>query len=117
MIDKHEMTKKIKVTVSNIREAKDKNFVFYIYDSLLENLLNEGNTAVSHVSFEKDKNEWDIGFDLKVSKIGDLTWVLMRENLACIIETEPKVTIKIQDEESEGTGVMYIMQRYNKSDI
>ena len=114
MIEQKEMTKRIKLNVTNIEKAKDRNFVFYIYDSLLNSLLSN-NDAVKHIYCLKEQNEWNIEFDLTIGKRGDFTWVLMRENLACIAETEPDVNITIYDIEDAGCGVVYKMYRHNKT--
>lgn len=110
MIENREMTKRIKINVSDIDKAQDRNFVFYVYESLLNSLLND-NAAVSHIYCLKQQDKWDIEFDLLVGKKGDFTWVLMRENLACIAESEPDVKITIIDIEDSGTGVIFTMGR------
>ena len=107
------MTKRIKIKVSEIDKAKDKNFVFYIYESLLNNLLYE-NKSVSHIYCLREKNEWNIEYTLKIGRMGDLTWCLMRENLYLIAETEPNVIISIIDIEDEGTGVIFNLRPYNE---
>ena len=110
MIETQQMTKRIKVKITNIEKAKDKNFITYIYESLLNNLLQD-NPAVSHVYCLREPNECNLEYTLKVGRQGDFTWCLMRENLYLIAETEPDVAITIIDIEEEGTGVVFTMGR------
>lgn len=116
MIEMNKMTKRIKLEVSNIDKAQDKNFVFYIYESLLDNLLND-NKSVSKIYCLRESDNWKIEFDLKIGRHGDLTWVLMRENLYLIAETEPEVSVRIIDIEDEGTGVIYILKRIQSNSL
>ena len=109
--DNNIMTKKLEISVRNINKANDKNFIFYIYESLLNNLFKE-NKSVRHIYCLREKDFWEIRFDLIVGKYGDLTWILCKENLNCIAETEDNIDITINEIEQFGSGTTYKMIKY-----
>ena len=111
MIDNYTMVKRVELEVSNIQKANDRNFIFYIFESLLNSLLKD-NKSVQHVGFEREKDYWSIKFDLNVGRFGDLTWILCKENLNCIAETEDNVDITINEIEELGSGTTYKLLRY-----
>lgn len=112
MIEESNMTRRIKVKISNILKAKDKKFIDYIYESLTDDLL--GNKSASHFFFDKNPDEFLFEFTTKICKEGDVAWTLMRESLYLIAETEPNVAITITDIEEEGTGVIFTMGKLIK---
>lgn len=116
MIEKIEMCKHIEIRVSNIKKANDRDFIFYIYESLLNSLFNE-NKAVKHIYCLRETDYWDINFDLTVGRLGDLTWILCKENLNCIAETEDNIDITINEIEEVGSGTTYKLVKYTNKTV
>lgn len=104
------MTKEIEINADNIRKAKDKKYVFETYESILESIFDFD--CVSDLAFGKDNNSFSIIFKLKVCKSGDLLWVLIKEYLSCIKQTEEQVELEISEREQDGIGVTYKLFKY-----
>ncbi len=105
------MTKQITVTVTNISKTKDKKYIFETYENILNSIL-DFTSITSNVSFEKDKDYFKIDFMMKISKTGDILWILIKEFLSCIKETEDQVQITIDEVEQNGIGMTYKLYRY-----
>ena len=104
------MTKDVEIKASNIKKAKDKKYVFDTYESILDAIFDFD--CVSNIRFEKDNNSFNIRFDLKICKSGDLLWVLIKEFLSTIKQTEEYVELQIDEVEPDGIGMTYRLYRY-----
>lgn len=104
------MTKEIEINVKRIKKAKDKTYVFYTYENIINSIFDYD--CVSKLKFDKDTDSFHIEFDLKVCRGGDLLWILIKEYLITILETEANVDIEIMEREQKGIGVVYKMYRY-----
>ena len=101
------MTKEIKIVVDNIQKAKDINFVNNTIDSIIES-MHDFPKEVSKLSFERDHNSSFVKFTLRVSKTGDMIFILIKEWLNLCLETEPSLFISISEiEEKALTGTTY----------
>jgi len=101
------MTKQIKIVLDNIQKAKDINFVNSTVDSIITSLHDFPND-VSKMSFDRDKNMSFVKFTLRVSKTGDMVFILIKEWLNLCLETEPNLFISISEiEEKAKTGTTY----------
>ena len=105
------MTKKIKVIVDNIQRAKDKHYVNETIDAIVDSLHDFPNT-ISNIGLYRDKQTFYTTFNLKVSKIGDMCWVLINEWVSCIAQTEKNVDITIDSVEDGNVGVTYKIYSY-----
>ena len=104
------MTKDVEIKASNIKKARDKKYVFDTYENILDSIYDFN--CVSKLKFDKDTDSFHIEFDLKVCRGGDLLWILIKEYLITILETEANVDIEIMEREQKGIGVVYKMYRY-----
>lgn len=104
------MTKEIEINADNIRKAKDKRYVFDTYENIIDSIFDFD--CVSNLTFEKDNNSFHIKFDLVVCKSGDLLWVLIKEFLSCIKQTEEQVQLQIDEVEPDGIGMTYRLLKY-----
>ena len=105
------MTKKIKVIIENIQRAKDKHYVNDTIDAIVDSLHDFPNT-ISNIGLYRDKQTFYTTFNLKVSKIGDMVFVLIQEFLSCIKQTEQNVDITIDSVEDGNVGVTYKIYSY-----
>ena len=104
------MTKEIEINVKRIKKAHDKKYCFETYESILSSIFDF--ECVSNLKFDKDTDSFHIEFNMKVCRGGDLLWILIKEYLSTIIETEANVDIEITEREQKGIGVVYKMYRY-----
>ena len=104
------MTKEIEINVKRIKKAHDKKYCFETYESILSSIFDFD--CVSNLKFDKDTDSFHIEFNMKVCRGGDLLWILIKEYLSTIIETESNVDIEITEREQKGIGVVYKMYRY-----
>ena len=104
------MTKEIEINVKRIKKAHDKKYCFETYESILSSIFDF--ECVSNLKFDKDTDSFHIEFNMKVCRGGDLLWILIKEYLSTIIETESNVDIEITEREQKGIGVVYKMYRY-----
>lgn len=105
------MTKKIKVIIENIQRAKDKHYVNDTIDAIVDSLHDFPNT-ISNIGLYRDKQTFYTTFNLKVSKIGDMAFVLIQEFLSTIVQTENKVDITIDSVEENNIGTTYKLFNY-----
>jgi hypothetical protein len=105
------MTKKIKVIIDNINRAKDRKYVNETIDAIVDSLHDFPNT-ISNIGLYRDKQTFYTTFNLKVSKIGDMAFVLIQEFLSCIKQTEQNVDITIDSVEDGNVGVTYKIYSY-----
>lgn len=106
------MTKEIHIVASNVSAAKDRKFCFDTYEKILDSVMN-ASKIVFNLSFDKTKDSFTINFGCKVCQEGDWLWILIKEYLSCIFETESKVSILIDEIEQDGNGVTYRMHKYS----
>ena len=104
------MTKELEINVKRIKKAHDKKYCFETYESILSSIFDFD--CVSNLKFDKDTDSFHIGFNMKVCRGGDLLWILIKEYLSTILETEANVDIEITEREQKGIGVVYKMYRY-----
>lgn len=104
------MTKEIEINVKRIKKAHDKKYCFETYESILSSIFDFD--CVSNLKFDKDTDSFHIEFNMKVCRGGDLLWILIKEYLITILETESNVDIEITEREQKGIGVVYKMYRY-----
>lgn len=104
------MTKQIIIKATNILNAKDKRYVFSTYESILDSIFDFD--SASNLEFSKDINSFYISFDLKVCKSGDLLWILVKEFLSTIKQTEEYVELEITEIEQATIGITYKLFKY-----
>ena len=104
------MTKELEIKVKRIKKAHDKKYCFETYESILSSIFDFD--CVSNLKFDKDTDSFHIEFNMKVCRGGDLLWILIKEYLSTILETEANVDIEITEREQKGIGVVYKMYRY-----
>ena len=104
------MTKELEINVKRIKKAHDKKYCFETYESILSSIFDFD--CVSNLKFDKDTDSFHIEFNMKVCRGGDLLWILIKEYLSTILETESNVDIEITEREQKGIGVVYKMYRY-----
>ncbi len=108
------MQKHITLIVENIKKAKDKKFVNEIIDAISDALSDFPNT-VGKINISRDKDLFYTAFNIKVSKTGDLFFVLLQEFLSTIIQTEDRVEIIMQVvEDQEISGIQYKLSKFVK---
>lgn len=108
------MTKQIKLIVENIYKSQDKRYVSDTLDAIVDSLTDFKQT-VSNIGLHRDENTFYVKFKLKVNKMGDLVWILCKEFLSCIKQTEPKLDIQIDEVEEDGNGTTYKFYSYRAS--
>ena len=110
------MKKRINITADNISKAKDKQYVFYTYELMIKSLY-DYQDIVTKIFFDKTCSSFTLSFTLKICKTGDMLWILMKEFLSTILETEDKVAISIS-EVYEGckSGIIYKFYNYVPTD-
>jgi hypothetical protein len=104
------MTKEIEIKARNIRKAKDKKYVFETYESILSSIFDFD--CVSNLKFDKDEDGFNIRCSLKVSKSADMLWILIKEFMSCIKQTEENVELEISEREQDGIGITYKLYAY-----
>ena len=105
------MTKKITVMIDNITRADDPNSVYSTIDSIIEAIYDwEG--IVTRVHFDRTPSSFAIFFNLKVCRDGDLFWILIKEYLSTILETEDHLDITIDEVEEDGNGMTIKLFKY-----
>lgn len=109
------MTKRIKVIIENINKAKDKRYVNDTIDAIVDSLHDFPNT-ISNIGLFRDKTTFYTTFNLKVSKLGDMCWVLINEWLSCIVQTEEKVDVTIDSVEEGEVGITYKLYAYKSKE-
>lgn len=108
------MTKHITLIVENIKRAKDKRFVNEIIDAISDSLTDFPDT-VGKINISRDKDLFYTAFDIKVSKLGDLFFVLLTEFLGTICQTEDRVEVTLQVvEEKAINGIQYKLSKFVK---
>ena len=110
------MQKRIKITADNISKAKDKQYVFYTYELMLKSLY-DYQDIVTKIFFDKTSSSFTLSFTLKICKKGDMLWILMKDYLSTILETEEKVAISISEvDEGCKSGIIYKFYNYVPTD-
>lgn len=104
------MTKSIEIKADNIRKAKDQKYVFETYENIIESIMEFD--CASKLAFNKDKDSFLIDFDLKICKSADILWILIKEWLSTIAETEEFVKLSIIEQEQKGIKMIFNIQRY-----
>ena len=106
------MTKHVNLIITNIKRAKDKRFVNDIIDAISDSLTDFPDT-VGKINISRDKDLFYTAFDIKVSKLGDLFFVLLTEFLGTIVSTEDKVEVTMQVvEEKSINGIEYKLSKF-----
>ena len=105
------MQKRINITADNISKAKDKQYVFYTYELMLKSLY-DYQDIVTKIFFDKTCSSFTLS-----CKKGDMLWILMKEFLSTILETEDKVAISISEvDEGCKSGIIYKFYNYVPTD-
>ena len=104
------MSKEIEIKVTNIKKSKDKKYVFETFENIIESLYDY--SCASNLKFNKDDNSFNIEFVLQICKSGDMLWILIKEWLVTILESEQYVDVEIKEREQSGIGIVYKMYRY-----
>jgi hypothetical protein len=104
------MTKEIELKARNIKKAHDKKYCFETYESILSSIFDFD--CVSNLKFDKDQDGFTIRCTLKVSKSADMLWILIKEFMSCIKQTEEQVELEISEREQDGIGVTYKLYAY-----
>lgn len=106
------MTKRVEIKGSNLTKANDKEYVFSTYEYLLELLFKYSN-IIKNVQFGRSPNEFYLSFNIKICQTGDLLWILFKEFLQTIKETEENVELSISEvDEGNKSGVTYKFYKY-----
>ena len=106
------MQKRVKITANNINKAQDKQYVFYTYELMIKSLY-DYQDIVTKIFFDKTGGSFTLAFTLKICKTGDMLWILMKEFLSTILETENKVAISISEvDEGCTSGIIYKFYNY-----
>ena len=97
-------------------KAKDTNFVNETLEAIVESLFDWPDT-ISNIIVDKNKEAFYVKFNLKCSKTGDLCWMLMKDWMSLIAETEEKLDISIDEAEQDGSRMIYkfIAYRYTEN--
>ena len=110
------MQKRVKITANNINKAQDKQYVFYTYELMIKSLY-DYQDIVTKIFFDKTDGSFTLAFTLKICKTGDMLWILMKEFLSTILETENKVAISISEvDEGCKSGIIYKFYNYVPTD-
>lgn len=110
------MTKHIKLRVERILKCADKKYVNDVIDSIIDSLHDFPNT-VERIGLERDNDTFIVTFDLRVSKTGDMVFILIKEWLNTIYETEPNAELSISEiEQDSKIGVTYKFFNYVPND-
>jgi len=104
------MTKFIEIKARNIKKAHDKKYCFETYESILSSIFDFD--CVSNLKFDKDQDGFNIRCTLKVCKSADMLWILIKEFMSCIKQTEEQVELEISEREQDGIGVTYKLYAY-----
>lgn len=104
------MQKRLELCADDINHARDKSFVNFVYESLIDIILS--NSESSDLDFCKNAKSFKISFNLRVSKEGDLLWMLCKEFMSLIKQTEEKVQLQINEIEEDGDGTTYKIFKY-----
>ena len=101
------MTKHIRLKVDKITKGSDVKYINDTIDSIVES-LHDFEGIVTKIGIARVKDYFVVTFDLKVSKTGDLVFVLIKEWLNTIYETENNVQISISEiEDNSDRGITY----------
>lgn len=101
------MTKKIRIVIDDVRKSEDANFVNETVNNIIESLYDHPKD-VSKILIDKTRNSYIIEFQLRVSKTGDLIFILIKEWLALLLETEHNILISLTEtEENADIGITY----------
>jgi hypothetical protein len=107
------MTKEIELKARNIKKARDKKYCFDTYEDILSSLFDFD--CVSNLSFDKDIDSFNIRCTLKICKSADILWILIKEWLSTIIETESDVAITITEiENGNNFGISYSFNLFKR---
>lgn len=109
------MIKRLTIKADNIIKCKDKKFVFYVYDQMIDSLFDFSN-IISNLQFNKTDKEFTIKFDLKICHDGDILWILIKEWLSLIVETELTINVKIIETEDLNNFSIEYNLKYLKND-
>jgi hypothetical protein len=104
------MSKDIQIKVTNIKKSKDRKYIFETCENIIESLFEYD--CASNLKFNKDDNSFNIDFVLQICKSGDMLWILLKEWLVTILESEQYVDVEITEREQSGIGIVYKMYRY-----
>lgn len=110
-----QMTKQMMIVGENLKSAKDKNYIQYTYDNIINSLLDYEGVA-THIEFDKNDDTFKIKFNLKICKHGDLLLVLILEYLKTILETEDNVNITVNEQEQSTRGIIYRIYKYEATE-
>jgi len=105
------MTKTFNIKANNIKKCHDKKFIHYIYDQIVDTIIEYSNVT-KNKSFDSTNNTFYIHFDLKVSKDADFLFILIKEFLSLILETEENIELQIDEIEQTGLGTTYNIKKY-----
>jgi len=106
------MTKRIRLTCDNIKKANDKDFVFKTFDNMIDALY-DFESVTSNLRFDKTNNSFIIMVTLKISKTADMLWVLLKEYMSLLRESENNINMSITEiDEGSDTGITYKIFSY-----
>lgn len=94
--------KKIKISISKLRKANDRENCYFIQDCIIDSIMTE--EVVKKIGFSRDKNDITIEFELLPSKKADMIWVLCKEYLQVLLEQNKLLEVKIEEKES---GILF----------
>lgn len=104
------MTKYIEIKARNIKKARDKKYCFDTYEDMLSAILQSG--CAYRTTFEKDIDGFNIRTTFKICKQSDMLWILIKEYMSCIKQTEEQVELEISEREQDGIGIVYKLYAY-----
>ncbi len=110
------MQKRVNVRIEQIKKANDKIYIYDTLDTIIDT-LHDFEKIVSNISFFREQNVFLLKFELKISKTADILWVLIKEFLNTIYETEPNLEISISEiDEGCERGTTYKFFNYIPED-
>ena len=109
------MTKKITLILENLNKAEDTTYVEETIDAIIESLY-DFPSFVTNINLDKSRSKFHISFDLKICRTGDCIWMLCKEFLSCIRETEQLIDVTIEETEDNETMVQYKLYTYKRKE-
>lgn len=91
------ITKHVKITITNLRQANDINYCYYLQDCIIDTLLSTED--VRNIYFERDKTIIVVAFDVKIGAVADYITTLCKEYIIELLEANDRLTVQVQDKE------------------
>ena len=109
----NKMTKQISLILEHLNKADDTKYVEETIDAIIESLY-DFTSFVTNIDLYRTRSEFRISYDLKICKTGDSIWMLCKEFLSCIRETEQFIDVTIEETEDNETMLQYKLYTYKR---